>query len=137
MNSQAPAVRHCTCIALALLLAFTLLTQGAAAAQRAVLGEQFTAEWCGYCPVVRTASSMLIDDFPDDLVMVSGSVSLNEKTLGRSLGSVAAKLEIVLALYGSWMGSVIVNTAPTTPTSKTCAPVAPRPVAVTVTVPAV
>ncbi len=38
---------------------------GAHAAQRTVLGEQFTATWCVHCPEVRHAYSDLLDAYPD------------------------------------------------------------------------
>ena len=45
------------------------------AAERKVLGEQFTATWCGPCVNVREATSMLIDNYGDELVMFMAHVS--------------------------------------------------------------
>ena len=66
------ATKRCSLAFLAAGLTFAaLITSGAAqAADRKVLGEQFTATWCGPCANVRQASSMLIDNYPDDVVML-------------------------------------------------------------------
>ena len=37
------------------------------AAPRKVIGENFTATWCGYCPDVANGMIMLMDEFPDSM----------------------------------------------------------------------
>jgi hypothetical protein len=58
-----------------LIALFLLAASPADAAERRVLAEQFTATWCTNCPDVRAASSLLIDDLGEDLIMYQGHAS--------------------------------------------------------------
>lgn len=47
------------------ILAFAPTNNTAIAAEKVVMAEQFTATWCGYCPIASEALNMMIANYPD------------------------------------------------------------------------
>ncbi|MCK4871283.1 MAG: hypothetical protein KAS72_01015 [Phycisphaerales bacterium] len=74
MSHHRSCRRTVAILSLGLVLGATF-TPCADAADRKVMGEQFTATWCGYCPPVGIAMNMLMDDYPDSIISAQIHVS--------------------------------------------------------------
>ena len=74
-------IRPAFCLGLVVVLSYLVSSHTSVAAERRVLMEKFTADWCYWCQFVGRGLNMLIEEFPDDVIAIDIHVSDPDETV--------------------------------------------------------